>query len=404
MKRWHCSPHFLTTCNNNVRNFRRGISLHGHTHHSREYLGFVKHHISAVPIVAQIVGYGLARYRRDHGEDLDFNRAYWTAPLSAREAYELERKQIEGTLGLQGLVSLTDHDDIEGPMELTESGGQPAVVSLEWTVPFQAAYFHLGVHNLPRAQARNLTAMLLAYTQSPDERQLPGLLQTLDQIPDVLLVLNHPYWEMEPIGKHVLHEMLHTFLRGYGKYIHAFEINGLRPWNENQQTLQMAEDLGIPVVSGGDRHGCEASAILNLTCAESFSEFVAEVRQEGRSEIVVMPSYQKEPLGLRLMQVAWDVLREYPGRTDGPPEWFERVFFECDDGTVRPLSRCFRAGIAGEIKFLTGVMRQLERQPWRSLLQAVWSLHSTNQAIPPQTRTVQPAGRPAFTDGEGSMV
>ena len=47
---------------------------------------------------------------RDTGgitEALDFNRAYWTAPLTAAGAHDLERQHIEDVLGLEGVVSLT---------------------------------------------------------------------------------------------------------------------------------------------------------------------------------------------------------------------------------------------------------------------------------------------------------
>jgi hypothetical protein len=404
MGRWPQSLHFLPACNNTVRKFNRGISLHGHTQHSRESLGFLNHHIDTVPIVAQIARVAMARYEREHGETLDFNRAFWTAPVSAGDAYELEKQQIEDHLGLEGTVSMTDHDTIDGALDRQGDGRQGAVVSLEWTVPYRAVYFHLGVHNLPRAQARALTGRLLAYTQSPDEQQLGELLAMLDQISEVLVVLNHPFWEMEPIGKAALFEMLQSFTRSYGRYIHALEVNGLRPWRENQQVLQMAEDLGLAVVSGGDRHGCEANAMLNITRARSFSEFVAEVRQDGQSEIVVMPSYQKEPYGLRIMQVAWDILREYPTHPCGRVHWTDRVFFECADGVVRPIARCFRADVCGELQLLTGAMRQLEWQPWRTMLHAAWSLHPSNHALPPHRVTSRPAARPAFSTGDRSAI
>jgi hypothetical protein len=310
---------------------------------------------------------------------------------------------MEAALGLEGIVSLTDHDNIDGAMEWQCHNGRETVVSLEWTVPYGPAYFHLGVHNLPRAEARELTTRLLAYTESPEEGRLLELLARLDGIPEVLLVLNHPLWEMEPISSATLREMLHSFVRYYGRYLHAMEVSGLRPWGENQQVLEMAEGLGMPIVSGGDRHGWEASTLLNLTRAESFSEFVAEIRQDGRSDVVVMPNYQ-EPFGLRIMQVAWDVLREYPGHPCGRTHWTDRVFFECDDGAVRPLSRCFQNGEPQELRLLTGAMRQLERQPWLALLRAAWSRHSTHRVVPPRRRTLRPAARPALTSGERSVA
>jgi len=197
--------------------------------------------------------------------------------------------------------------------------------------------------------------------------------------------------------------MLRSFMRSHGRYIHALEVSGLRPWPENQLVFKMAAALSIPIVSGGDRHGWEANTMLNLTSAGSFSEFVAEIRQDGRSEIAVMPNYQ-QPFGLRMMQVAWDVLRDYPGRTDGRAYWAERVFFECDDGVVRPLTQCFKNGLARELRLLIGAMRQLERQPWYSLLHAAWRLQAGKDGLPPRAEARKPAASPAFSNGERSVA
>jgi len=106
MKRRQRSLHFLPTCNKILSNFRRGISLHGHTQLSREGLGFINRHIDTVPIVAQIARHALARYRRDHGEELDFNRAFWTAPLSPSEARDLERSVLRVNLVMKSALCL----------------------------------------------------------------------------------------------------------------------------------------------------------------------------------------------------------------------------------------------------------------------------------------------------------
>ena len=405
MKQRQSSLHFLPDCRHAIRDFRRGISLHGHTQHSRESLGFINRHIDTIPLVANVARHAMARYQRDHGHALDFNRAYWTAPLTAGDAFDLERTQIENLLGLEGTVSMTDHDNIDAALGKLKAGECSTVVSLEWTVPYPPAYFHVGVHNLPAESAPGLTARMQAFTQSPKEGQLAEILAALDQIPDVLVVLNHPFWEMEPIGKARLHEMLHSFLRIYGRFIHALEVSGLRPWKENLQAMELAEILGMAVVSGGDRHGWEANTMLNVTRAATFSEFVAEVRGDGQSEIVVTPGYHREPFGLRMMQVAWDVLREYPAHSCGRTHWTDRVFFQCDDGDARPLSHCFERGEPRELRVLTGAMRQIEKQPWRALLHAAWTRHSTHAHLPPPPpRPLRPAIRPVLTGGEGSVA
>jgi len=72
--------------------------------------------------------------------------------LTPSLAFDLERRQIEDKLQIPGLVSLTDHDDIQAPMLLrTVAASRHIPVSVEWTVPFGATAFHLGIHNLPSA-------------------------------------------------------------------------------------------------------------------------------------------------------------------------------------------------------------------------------------------------------------
>jgi hypothetical protein len=115
-----------------------------------------------------------------------------------------------------------------------------------------------------------------------------------------------------------------------------------------------------------------------------------------------MPNDQ-EPFGLRMMQVAWDILREYPGHYCGRTHWTDRIFFECDDGVIRPLSGCFENGEPRELRLLTGAMRQLESQPWRVLLRAAWSLQSANGAVS-HPQALGTRGALGVLKGEGSVA
>ena len=243
-------------------------------------------------------------------------------------------------------------------------------VSLEWTIPFSPAYLHVGVHNLPPADAREIMSALAGYTATPEESKLACLFEHLDGIPGVLLVLNHPLWEMEPIGARAVRAMVRTFLARYGGWIHALEVNGMRPWSENRLVLEMAQNLNYPVVSGGDRHGCEPSAMLNLTNASTFAEFVDEVR-EGTGEIVTMPQY-RDPYNLRVLQVVWDVLRSDRDLTGEERRWTERVFFESVDGMPKPLSQCWEGELT-ELKLMAGFARALEAPPLRAALRLAFA-------------------------------
>ena len=83
----------------------------------------------------------------------------------------------------------------------------------------------------------------------------------------VLIVFNHPLWDMAGIGHELTLAAATRFLKIYGPRIHALEINGLRSWPENMGVVHLAQESGHPVVSGGDRHGLEPNATINLTRA-----------------------------------------------------------------------------------------------------------------------------------------
>lgn len=152
-------------------------------------------------------------------------------------------------------------------------------------------------------------------------------------------MLNHPFWREEGVGEAAHQAALESFLGNCREWIHAFELNGTRPWSENRAAIALAEAHGLPVISGGDRHACEPAACLNLTNARSFSEFAAEIRQ-GSSVLLFMPQY-REPLGLRFLEAIWDILRPYP-EYPGRKRWIDRIFYRGDDEVARPLSILWR--------------------------------------------------------------
>jgi hypothetical protein len=99
-------------------------------------------------------------------------------------------------LGLEAIVSITDHDSINANLEIRRDvRKETAPISLEWTVPFENAFFHIGVHNLPSVRADVITEGLLEYTYSKcgaDNKRLHELFAMLNELPEVLIVLNHP--------------------------------------------------------------------------------------------------------------------------------------------------------------------------------------------------------------------
>ena len=95
--------------------FRAGVSLHSHTLHSRESLDFIYVAATRAPLLASVIRWGEGRYQAIHGTELDLSRGWWTPPLGPHDAWALEKSQIE-EFGLNAFVSLTDHDNIEGPL------------------------------------------------------------------------------------------------------------------------------------------------------------------------------------------------------------------------------------------------------------------------------------------------
>jgi hypothetical protein len=329
------SLHFLWKDRRAAGVFRTGVSLHSHTLHSWENLRFLESFQLRLPLIPAVLRIASWQHRRSTGRELSLARVLWTPPPSPDEAYALEARQIRD-LGLRPIVSLTDHDDLESGLALRPNAQYAAPVSLEWTVPFGPTFFHLGVHNLPADSARQIASDLAAYTASPQTGLLRELLAMLDERPEVLIVLNHPMWDEASIGAAAHREMLAKLLGFCAPRIHAIELNGLRSWEENSEALALAREWRLPVISGGDRHGLEPNANINLTTAGTFDEFAAEIRCDKLSRLLFMPQY-REPLRLRWFETVKDIVRRHPGVQRS--RWVDRFFYQCEDGVTRPLAQ-----------------------------------------------------------------
>jgi hypothetical protein len=354
----------------NIRpEFRSGVSLHSHTMYSEESLQMIPRYTGKVPFLCQAIRGESTRYEQHAREKLDFSRAFWTPPLSPRQAYRVEQRQIQNTFQLPALVSLTDHDDCRAGAQLrvlNEFRSTP--VSTEWTVPFGPTFFHIGVHNLPSSQAGAIMNELEAFTAAPDTHSLHSLLEMLNALPDVLLVLNHPLWDEKGIGVPEHAQVLGRLLERHGRSIHGLELNGLRSWSENQKVIWLGRHADLPVVAGGDRHGLEPNAILNLARGTTLPEFIHEVRYCRTSHVAFMPQY-REPLKIRVLQTMVDVMREYPDNLEGRRRWSDRVYFRPSEGAAAvPLSHFWPNGSPLVVEAFVRAMRISEFRGVRSAL------------------------------------
>jgi len=351
-----------------VQPYRTAVSLHSHTNRSKESLYFIAEYAARHWALRRALATQERKAQDLSAITVDFWKGYWAPPLPPLAAFKLEKSQIEQKVGLEGMVSITDHDNIEAPMLLrVVPEARRVPVSVEWTAPFQDTTFHVGVHNLPSGRAESIMTDLAEYTRSPKDHRLRELLAALDEIPEVLVVLNHPMWNLGGIAPGRHEAALRTLLCGAGQFLHALELNGMRRWQENQSVLHLSQACNQLVISGGDRHGCEPNALLNLTNAESFTEFVCEVRREKRSHVLVMPQYA-EAYSLRILQGVLDSIREYP--SIGSTCWDERVFHPDHAGVFRPLKELWDSP-PFYIRYFFSLLRLLETAPVRKAVLAL---------------------------------
>ncbi len=323
-----------------ARQFRTGVSLHGHTLHSKESLVSLYQMANKIAPLRFLLERGAAWYRAHHGAEFELSRAWWTPPLSAYQAWALETRQIREYFGLESIVSLSDHDDIEAPviLQLREEC-RPMPISVEWTVPYGGTFFHIGVHNLPAERARIIMADLASVTAGTPHLPLRQIFENLTRHRDTLIIFNHANWDESGVGDEAHLEAARHFAGAYKPFLHAFELNGLRAWAHNRGIFDLARQFGKPLIAGGDRHGKEPNAILNLTNAATFSEFAEEIR-DGYSEILITSHYL-EPFPMRILQSLEDILGDQEDHAYGWKRWSDRAFYICHDRVTRSLSQAW---------------------------------------------------------------
>jgi hypothetical protein len=340
-----------------VESYVTGVSLHSHTSISEETLGFLHAIFLTFPAMKNIVDYYQTRSDK-HGIKLDFERANWRPPLQPRMAYDLESRQIQ-RLNLNSLVSITDHDTVEAPMLLrTVPSSRHIPVSLEWSAPYGQTTFHLGIHNLKSAdgmawmqrfeeftaQARPTLAIGKGHQpcSAESDLRLLAMLKELHAEPQVLIVMNHPLWDLHKTGAVHVTE-LRRFLQEAGSTIHALELNGLRHARENREVIRLSKETGHVAISGGDRHGLEPNANINLTKAASFTEFVEEIRVERRSHVHFMDQYAQR-WEQRILSSTLNAITDFPDFMPGWQRWDERAFHPDRDGQMKSFAELWPDG------------------------------------------------------------
>ncbi|HTV14306.1 MAG TPA: hypothetical protein VME68_06300 [Acidobacteriaceae bacterium] len=358
-----------------LRDSPTAVSLHSHTNQSKETLDFLANLGNQYPLLRPVLARYERRSRELYNTPINYAAAYWTPPLTPKLAFDLESHQIAQALGKMPLVSITDHDTIAAPMLLrTVASARHIPVSVEWSAPFGGDQsFHLGIHNLPSDQGAAWMKTFEEYTAKPDEKKLTEILAALHALPNVLIVFNHPMWDLYLIGAEKAMRRVQEFLAANHEFMHAFELNGLRHWEENRRVKRLAQQWGKLLISGGDRHGMEPNANVNLSQASSFTEFVHEIRYEGRSHVLFMPQYA-QPWKHRILESTLDAIRDYPEFPTGSRYWDERVYHPDSSGAIRTARDLWPDGQAPWwISAIIKSVRLMGSSPVSGSLRLAWS-------------------------------
>jgi predicted metal-dependent phosphoesterase TrpH len=189
--------------------------------------------------------------------------------------------------GFDGVhIAITDHDEFAGGLDLLRNrpdlNGRVAV-SEELSLWFQGHLFHLGVCHLPESGTEETHTQIQAAARGG---RYDELFETL-AASGCLVIFNHPLLPWGPEAKIIPATEL---LTRYGWAIHALEVNGMRPREENDRVLELARQWRKPVVGGGDSHLLVASSVISLSRAATFQDFIAEVK-DGHAVPFVTPNY-----------------------------------------------------------------------------------------------------------------
>jgi hypothetical protein len=291
---WVIENYTYRRCPHPAQEFGYAVSLHNHSNHSIESMGFLNQVVRLrfmLPFRSLLQSaFGLADIA-----DLNYADIYYRSPLTVEDVLQAESASV-AELGFEGVhLGITDHDEISGCLELLRAHPEEAhrnPLGEEISIYFDDYLFHIGVTGMPAAGIEQFHVGLQLAAR---ERRLDDLFEML-RASGSLVVFNHP---LVPWGKDVGRKIpAEALLSRYGWAIHALEYNGMRSQEENDRVLQLAKHVGKPVVGGGDSHLLLASSVLSLTQAASFQEFAGEVK-EGHAVSLILPTFFA-PLGWKL--------------------------------------------------------------------------------------------------------
>jgi predicted metal-dependent phosphoesterase TrpH len=282
---WIIENYTYRECPHPDHEFGYAVSLHNHSCHSVEKLAALNHVIKKAymrpwsGILQKSFGLG-------HVPNLNYAEVTYNPPYTPEDVYHMEAAAA-AKWGFDGVhLAITDHDEFAGGLALLR--GRPDLngriaVSEELSLWFQGHLFHLGICHLPESEVEETHTQIQTAARAG---RYDELFETL-AASGCLVVFNHPLLPWGPEAKMVPATEL---LSRYGWAIHALEVNGMRPREENDRVLELARQWRKPVVGGGDSHLLVASSIISLSRAATFKDFIAEVK-DGHAVPFITPDY-----------------------------------------------------------------------------------------------------------------
>ncbi len=287
---WKIENYTYRECPHPDREFGYAVSLHNHSCHSVEKLAALNQ-VVKLTFMRPLSGVLQKSFGLGGVSDLNYAEITFNPPYTPEDVYQMEAAAA-ANWGFQGVhLAITDHDEFAGSLALLRSrpdlNGRIAL-SEELSLWFQGHLFHLGMSHMPESEVEETHTQIQAAARGGRYDELFEILAASG----CLVVLNHPLVAWDPRAKTPGAETIPVtdLLSRYGWAIHALEVNGMRPREENDGVLELARHWRKPVVGGGDSHLLVPSSVLSLSRAATFKDFIAEVK-DGHAVPFVTPDY-----------------------------------------------------------------------------------------------------------------
>jgi len=284
-KYWTIENYVPKPCDFPQKEFCIAASLHNHSNYSQEDLK---------PLDAVVELWYMRPFKsllqRAFGLADENNFSYsdirYSPPFTVKDLYKLESNSAQ-EIGFDSLIlTITDHDTINGCFELNDHTGSENIISEELSIRFNGSKFHLGIIGLPTAKTVELHSEIQEQSRANCFDNLFDLLSETG----CLVILNHPLLPQDGIRLNGQPEVL-SFLDRYKEKIDALEINGMRSKEENDRVLVLARKYDKPVIGGGDCHSFSASPVLTVSRnASNFEELAGEIKS-GIGTVLLKPQY-----------------------------------------------------------------------------------------------------------------